>query len=199
MRRRPRLSYEERLEMLRLIKERKRFENRRARLYNHIFRKGWFFRTVWGVRIVFMLCCLIVPFFHLKTVSVTEEIVVEARSEVYTGHTKWGRYTNTDLWFTTNQASYSTTIKGNVGTVLEKGDRIIVERNPFGRPIYFSKAEWSVKYGMDFPLFFYYIVFFMTFISLFFNDGTSRFNLRILWIIGVVDVIALLGYFLGMV
>ena len=74
-------------------------------------------------------------------------------------------------------------------------DTIEIERNIFGKPIYFSRPGWRVSYPLDFSFFIYYIIFFVVFVSFFFNDGTDSFVSKLLWITYSMSIIAMAVYF----
>jgi hypothetical protein len=194
---RSRFSDEERKKIFALIDKRSDLEKRKGRLYNSIYRKSFIFIGSWVARILYFTLFIIVCIFNRSSGSITEEVLVNVNKEIYKTSARGGPRTKVKLYLETNNDSYSHTANISEYSVpdLYPNDTIEIERNIFGKAIYFSKPGWRVSYGVDFNFQFYYIILFVTFVSFFFNDGTDSFVSKLLWLTYAVDIVAMAVYF----
>jgi hypothetical protein len=137
-----------------------------------------------------------VSFLHKKTGSFRDEIVLNKNIESYTNTTRSGTYKVTKLYIETNFKNYTAKFGDNYPPNFNVGDTLTIERNIFRKPIFFSKSSWNVKYWIHSNFIYYYIVLFLTLMSLFFNDGLDRFTDKILLIIWSSNIIGIAIYFL---
>jgi hypothetical protein len=194
--RRPKLTVSERQRYLRQLDNNILLDKRRHRLYNRKFRRSFIFIATWTVRLLYFALFILVLIFHNKIGSLQNEIVQEKNIESYTSTSRRGTRKVTTLYLKTDRDSYTSNIGDTRLPPFNAGDTIIIERNIFGKPIYFLKENWNWKYGIDVNFVYYYIVLFITFISMFFNDGLDRFTAKILWIAWTIDIMAIACYFL---
>ena len=194
--RRPRPSNSERLFLLKQLEQSQALDKRRRRLYNKKYRKSLFFVSIWAGRLIYIILFFVVLFLHDKSGSFREETVLNKNIESYTSTTKRGSYKVTTLTIETNFKSYVSEFGDKYPPSFNIGDTLIIERNIFNKPIYFTKSNWNLKYWIFTNPMYYYIILFLSLISLFFNDGLDRFTDKILLIIWSANIIAIAFYFL---
>lgn len=173
------------------------YDKRRRKLYNRRFRKGYFYISAWVVRIVFMGLFLFATFFHDKPSSYRKEIVISKKIEkrVVASRRSGLKSLITTLYLETNYDNYSSDIN-KMRPIIEIGDTIIIERNILNKPIYFREMDWPYKFGIIVYCPFYFMVFLTTLISLSFIDGLNRFTINLLSALIVIDLAAIICYFL---
>lgn len=192
---RPRLTNQERMKILKRVEKSQFLDKRRRQLYNKKYRKSIFFISVWAGRVVFIVLFIIASVLHNKPYSTTKEIVVSKYTESYISRTKSGSFRMTDLHIETKFQNYLSKFKDKSPPDFNVGDTLLIERNIFTKPVYFTKSDWNSKYWIRFNFITYYIILFLTIVSLFFNDGLDRFTDKILLIIWSLNIIALVMYF----
>lgn len=173
-------------------------QKRRRRLYNRMYRKSCLFISAWIVRSVFILLYVAVLFLHHTHGSYSKEVVVDSEVEKHVPYS-FSRPPKRGVIFNihTNQCRYSENVIQMRFTDLKRGDTLIIERNIFGRPIYFYKDSWNAAHRFSIGFRYYFVVLFATLISLAFNNGLDRFTNKLLKIIVAVNVLAILCYFFG--
>lgn len=151
---------------------------------------------------------LLIRFFYIILLSLNlicadflsqqqEEIVVEAYEEhVASVSSNTGRisalYTNHIL---TNIDSY--TIYGKVAnSTFEKDDIIVIERNLFGKPIYYSKTNEEYKYPINISRM-YYIILFWTILSLLIFFTSFKASKKLIIFISIIDLLASIVFFVS--
>ncbi len=93
--------------------------------------------------------------------------------------------TNTDTYFLSDR---------EYGINVQQGDKIIIERNLFGKPIYYTKFGWHNKFRLD--LFWaYQWIFWLTLLSLIFKYWNFAYWTYFLVLFSLIDTIALIAYF----
>lgn len=194
--RRPRPSNSERLFLLKQLEQTQALDKRRRRLYNKKYRKSLFFVSIWVGRLIYIILFFVVLFLHDKSGSLRKETVLNKNIESYTRTTRRGSYRVTTLSIETNFKSYVSEFGDKYPPSFNIGDTLIIERNIFNKPIYFTKSNWNLKYWIFTNPIYYYIILFLTLISLFFNDGLDRFTDKILLIIWSANIISIAIYFL---
>jgi hypothetical protein len=194
--RRPRRSIEELQRIRKQIEKNELLDQRRRRLYNRKYRKSFFFIAIWTGRIIYFVLFFVVLFFHTTPAESRTEIVTDIQIEHYTAHTKASSQKQTELNIRTNYGNYKSTFVTHYPPPIKAGDTLLIERNMFRKPIFFTKTDWSEKYMMDIHVIIYFIVLLLTFLSFFFNDGLDRFTDKLFLFIWALDIITALCYFL---
>lgn len=183
------------MKILKRVERSQFLDKRRRQLYNKKYRKSFFFISVWAGRVVFIVLFIIASVLHNKPYSTKKEIVVSKYTESYISRTKRGSFKMTDLHIETKYQNYLSKFKDETPPDFNVADTLLIERNIFTKPVYFTKSNWNSKYWIQFNFIYYYIILFLTIVSLFFNDGLDRFTDKILLIIWSLNIIALVIYF----
>ncbi|MES2130784.1 MAG: hypothetical protein V4506_00455 [Bacteroidota bacterium] len=194
--RKPKLTNEERTRLLNLADKKNALVARRRKLYNKLYRKSAFFRSAWAIRLLFIALFVLVAVFFNKTTRSKKEKILSSHVESIKTVSGHGTYDLTTLFLQTNVESYSSNFTDFAIPVLNVNDSIHVERNFFGKPIYFTNPGWNWKYSIDSTFYLYFAILMLTFISFFFNDGLDRFTTNVLWFTLIVDIITTLLFFI---
>lgn len=194
--RKPRLSDEERKRLLNLADKKNALAVRRRRLYNRLYRKSAFFMSAWAVRLLFIALFVIVAVFFNKTSRSKKEKILSSHVEFIKTVSGHGTYDITTLFLQTNAGAYTSNFTDFDIPALNVNDSVHVERNFFGKPIYFTNPGWNWKYSIDSTFYLYFVVLALTFISFFFNDGLDRFTTKVLWFTLIVDIITSALFFI---
>lgn len=194
--RKPRLSDEERKRLLNLADKKNALAIRRRKLYNRSYRKSAFFMSAWAVRLLFMALFVIVAVFFNKTSQSKKEKILSRHVESIKTVSGHGTYDITTLSLQTNAGSYTSNFTDFDIPALNVNDSVHVERNFFGKPIYFTNPGWNWKYSIDSTFYLYFVVLTLTLISFFFNDGLDRFTTKVLWFTLIVDIITSALFFI---
>lgn len=169
------------------------------KVYNKQFRKTPLFILSWAIRIVFILFFILVIILQTKSSCFTEEIVSQKYIDRNIESSKLSLDTSmaiSTLYLETNLGKYSADISGLHIPGFDINDTLLIHRNLFNKPIYFGQHNWLYRYELSSNLGAYLFVLFLTLISLFFNDGQDKFAKIILWIFSIVDILAIVCYFL---
>lgn len=172
-------------------------QKRRQRLYNRLYRKSYLFILAWGVRMFYILLFSIICFWHNVPHGYSKEVVLYKEIETYTYISGKTPKNSTDLTIQTSHDKYVTDISGISVPDFNKGDTLIIERNVFDKPIYFSEVSWSVKYSFGVKFAAYFAVLFITLISFAFNNGLDLYTNKLLKIIIATDLLTMGCYFLN--
>lgn len=167
----------------------------KRRRYNRLYRKSYIFISAWAIRIIYFFLFIIVILFYDISKGWSDEILLSKKTETYITHTKRGVIETTKLYFETNYHSYTANISRDRPPEMYANDTINIERNIFGKSIYYSKADWGLKYALEHNFTLYYIILFFTMISFFFNDGLDPFTNKILWVIYSINFTAIAYFF----
>lgn len=194
--RRPRPSNEERSRLLKQIDQHQFLDKRRRRLYNKKYRKSFLFVSILIGRLAYIALFITVGFLHFEPGEQREEIVMNKKIESYISSSRYGSTKITTLYIETNYGNYTSNLGETRPPNFESGDKIVIEKNIFYKPIYFSKAGWHYKYGLYTNFTYYFIILFVTLLSLFFNDGLDRFTDKILLITWALTIFGITFYFL---
>lgn len=143
-----------------------------------------------------MLLFIVVLSTHKIPKNSRAEIVIHKTIESTIQRSRNSSYRQTDLSIKTNYARYTSTFIGHYPPDFKEYDTLLIERNLFHKPIYFTKTDWGYKYYINTHFFTYLIIVFLTFISFFFNDGLDRFTDKILLLTWAMNLISALCYFL---
>jgi|LakMenE18May11ns_1017448.scaffolds.fasta_scaffold9959659_36 hypothetical protein len=194
--RRPRPSTKSIQKALQTLEQNKILEKRRRRLYNRKYRKSFFFISVWVGRLLYFSLFVIVCSTHEIINTTRQEVLNNCEIEEYQAHSRRGSYQVTEVSLETQYGHYFAKLINVDLPKLVTGDTVIIVRNYYGKPIYFTQKSWSLMYGLTNNLIFYSFILFPTFVSFFFNDGLDRFTDKLLLLIWAADVIAISLYFL---
>jgi hypothetical protein len=163
--------------------------------FNKQFRKTPLFIGSWVIRLACLLFFITAIAFHNTTSSINKEILTERNIKRDSSFQAQTQIIST-LYLTTNKGRYIGDISGKTIPAFAVGDTMLIQKNLFGKPTFFTKKDWPYKYELDYGLEIYYIVLFLTLISLGFNDGQDKFTKKILWIFMIADIVAVVCYFL---
>jgi hypothetical protein len=194
--RRPRHTIESRKKILLQIDKRYTSEQRKRRLYNRVYRKSFIFIGAWVARIIYILLFISVMVFNKSSGGFRNEKLISKSVDSYVSHSKYrnGAVVST-LYLETESNSYESNISNVDVPELFINDTLQIERNIFGKAIYFTKKDWGIKYSISTNFVIYYMILFLTIISFFFNDGLDLFTSKILWLCYAVNIIAIAVYF----
>jgi hypothetical protein len=194
--RRPRHTIESRKKILLQIDKRYTSEQRKRRLYNRVYRKSFIFIGAWAARIIYILLFISVMVFNKSSGGFRNEKLISKSVDSYVSHSKYrnGAVVST-LYLETESNSYESNISNVDVPELFINDTLQIERNIFGKAIYFTKKDWGIKYSISTNFVIYYMILFLTVISFFFNDGLDLFTSKILWLCYAVNIIAIAVYF----
>lgn len=166
------------------------------KLLNKQFRKTPLFIGSWVIRIACLAFFLTAIMLHNTTSTINEEVMVERHIKRDSSFQTQTQVIST-IYFTTNREHYTGDISSKIIPGFGVGDTMLIQKNLFGKPTFFTRKHWPYKYELDYGLEIYYIVLFLTLVSMGFNDGQDKFTKKILWIFMIIDIIAIaLFYFL---
>jgi hypothetical protein len=194
---RPRLNTEQREKLFSRIDRKNELEKRKARLYNRKFRRSPLFITSWSLRLIYISAFASISFIRDLSKGFTEEIVLEKDIKSATVQNETATIKNATLFMKTNKGAYRIDVTGIRVPKVEVLDTILIERNIFNKPTYFTKQGWIIKYALQLHFVFYYFILFTTFISLFFNNGLDKFTKRLLIITTLLSATGILCYLSG--
>lgn len=196
--RRAKLSNEQRERRLENLDKQIALKARKKKLYNKIFRKSGLFIFSWTIRVLYFILFITVACLHSTPSTVSKEVLLHKTIDRYTGSS--GRNGSSraisTLYFSTDKDTYIADISGLRIPAFDKGDTMLIGRNIFNKPNLFGKEGWNNSYLLTVNFSNYFIVLFLTLISLFFNDGLDKHTKKILWGFMIVDIVTIFCYFL---
>ncbi|MDI9340182.1 MAG: hypothetical protein QM534_06370 [Sediminibacterium sp.] len=172
------------------------FKTTRQRRYNRLFRKTPFFKLSWGIRIAYFVFLMVIYFFHNKHSHWREEIVFYKDTQTHIASSRTGTRSTTLLYLETNITRHKINITGLRIPILQAGDTVQIEVNTFNRPICFTKQNWPVKIPITPPFFSFFMVGFVAFVSLFFNNGLDKYTYWLLPVVALCILFVVAGYFM---
>ena len=189
------LTDEERNKLRKFLFLREKADREEEDRENETFKKsGWY-------KFSLSVCFLYLSFFIF--IYFLDDRFSNTQSEVV----QWVKHTMDEhVYRGTNWSSNSFEIKTNVNTYslgdrgyglnVEQGDTVIIERNLFGKPIYYTELDWNNKFSLR-PNYFYYAIFILTLIAL-----AAWYWKLFLWTfcvkwMGLADLIAFIAYFVN--
>jgi len=185
------------------IKSRKLLNKRKKRLYNRFYRKSPFFISMWSIRLFYIIMFFYLVFSESISSGFREEIVSDSKTENYTirsNNRRWNSsYEETSLKFITNKNNYTSYFRNTSAPFIQKNDTILIERDIFNKPIFFTKREWDMKYKInsyfdDIILYINILLVIITLISFAFNDGLYKYNNMVLKFISINILISSIIY-----
>jgi hypothetical protein len=194
--RRESLTLKERLKLLDRFKRKSEVDERKKRLYNRIYRKSPLFIFSWIIRSSFLILFIITFLYHYTTTDTKREVVQNQNIETYYVRTNkyGGQRRVTDLHLKTTNNEYVVNLNGITIPLISNGDTIIIDNNYLGKAIYITKENWDWKYGLPINFGWYFVVFFITFLSTFFNNGLDRFTTKLIMVTSSLDLLTLFLY-----
>lgn len=194
--RRIRLTSSGRQNLLRQIDITIQLDKRKRRLYNKKFRRSLIFIAAWVVRVIYLSLYILILTLYERSSGYENELVLERNVESYKVYSRQGSYWVTELNFRTNHDRYCSKFRDSGAPAFKINDTLMIERNIFGKPIYFTKDSWPLKYSIDLSSLLYSLILFLTLVSMGFNDGLDRITKRILHITWIIDALAIFFFFL---
>lgn len=194
MRKRIRLSFEQRQKRLEKYNAFLALEKRKRRLFNFKFRKSSLYISSWLIRGVFVLMFIAAVASYYIEGNFSKEVV--SSTEVVTSETwvKTRRIIRTIVYFSTDVDSYSSEVFDFGRPNINPGDTVLIERNFFGKAIHVTKRHWDIKHWITINIIPYFLIFLCTLASFGFNDGLDSWTDAILTIFMVLDVVSVLCY-----
>jgi hypothetical protein len=188
------LTDEERNKLRKLLLLREKADRDEEDRDNEAFKKSGWYKFSLSL-CLFYIAFFIFTYFLGDRFSSRQVEVVQSISHTTVEH--YSRYQKRGSTFSfeikTNIDTYSLS-RRKYGVNIEQGDTLIIERNLFGKPIYYFKQTWNKKYRLD-PSRIYSLIFVFTLGAL-----AARYWHFVIWIyylkwMSVVDLIALIAYF----
>ena len=178
-----------------------KLEQRKNDLLNKQFRKSPFFISVWIVRGLFILFFILVSITHNIPKSISEETILYKSINRYTTYSG-GRYSSktktvADLTLKTNKGIYKANIASLSLPPFGTDDKVCIETNYYGRPIYFYKPDWLTKVSLQINFGYYFITLFLTSISLAFNNIKDKTTIGFLLSATILDLLTVTIYFIN--
>lgn len=165
------------------------------KIFNKQFRKTPLFISSWLIRVICLMFFITAIALHNTTSTINEEVLIERQIKRDSSFQTQTQVIST-IYITTNKGYYTGDISAKSIPGFGVGDTMLIQKNLFGKPTFFTRKYWPYKYELDYGLEAYYIVLFLTLISMGFNDGQDKFTKKILWIFSIVDILAVVCYFL---
>ncbi len=191
---RPKLSNDKKAKLLENLDKNLALKAEEKKQFNKIFRKSPLFISSWIIRLVFLIFFITAISLQHKTSSINEEVLLERQIKRDSSFQTQTQVIST-IYLTTKQGSYTGDISNVSIPGFDVGDTMLIQKNIFGKPTFFTRKQWPYKYELSYGLEVYYIVLFLTLISMGFNDGLDKHTKKILWGFMIVDVLTILCYF----
>ena len=163
--------------------------------FNKTFRKTPLFISSWIIRLAFLIFFVSAISLQHTTATISEEILIERQIKRDSSFQAQTQVIST-IYLTTNKGHYTGDISNISIPGFDKGDIMLIQKNLFGKPTFFTRKHWPYKYELSYGLEVYYIVLFLTLISMGFNDGQDKFSKKILVVFSIADIVAVVCYFL---
>lgn len=192
---RPKLSEDKKSELRENLDRQLALKAEEKKQYNKQFRKTPLFISSWIIRIACLAFFVTAIVLHNTTSTINEEVLIERQIKRDSSFQAQTIVVST-IYLTTNKGKYTGDISGAKIPGFDVGDTMLIQKNLFGKPTFFTRKHWPYKYELDYGLEVYYIVLFLTLISMGFNDGQDKFTKKILLVFSIADIIALVCYFL---
>jgi hypothetical protein len=192
---RPKLSNDKKAKLLENLDKNLALKAEEKKQFNKIFRKSPLFISSWIIRSVFLIFFITAISLQHKTSSINEEVLLERQIKRDSSFQTQTQVIST-IYLTTKQGSYTGDISNVSIPGFDVGDTMLIQKNIFGKPTFFTRKKWPYKYELSYGLEVYYIVLFLTLISMGFNDGQDKFTKKVLWGFMIVDIITIFCYFL---
>lgn len=170
-------------------------KSKEKKQFNLQFHKTPLFVSSWIIR----LCCLIffitaIALQH-TTSTINKEVLIKRLIKLDLSFFEKTQIIST-LYITTNKGNYKGDISAKKIPKFNVGDTMLIQKNVFGKPTFFTRKHWPYKYELDYGLEAYYIVIFLTLISMGFNDVTDQITKKLLWIFMIIDLIAIFLFYI---
>ncbi len=165
------------------------------KLFNKTFRKTPLFISSWIIRLAFLVFFITAISLQHTTATISEEVLLERhikRDSSFQTQTQ----VISIIYLTTNKGKYTGDISNLSIPGFDVNDTMLIQKNVFGKPTFFTRKHWPYKYELSYGLEVYYMVLFLTLISMGFNDGQDKFTKKILLLFSIADIIAVACYFI---
>jgi hypothetical protein len=192
---RPKLSNDKKAKLLENLDKNLALKEEEKKQFNKIFRKSPLFISSWIIRLVFLIFFITAISLQHKTSSINEEVLLERQIKRDSSFQTQTQVIST-IYLTTKQGRYTGDISNVSIPGFDVGDTMLIQKNIFAKPTFFTRKQWPYKYELSYGLEVYYIVLFLTLISMGFNDGQDKFTKKILLGFMIVDIITIFCYFL---
>ncbi len=192
---RPKLSNDKKAKLLENLDKNLALKEEEKKQFNKIFRKSPLFISSWIIRLVFLIFFIAAISLQHKTSSINKEVLLERQIKRDSSFQTQTQVIST-IYLTTKKGSYTGDISNVSIPRFDVGDTMLIQKNIFGKPTFFTKKQWPYKYELSYRLEVYYIVLFLTLISMGFNDGQDKFTKKVLWGFMIVDIVTIFCYFL---
>jgi hypothetical protein len=192
---RAKLSDDKKAEMLANLDNQYALKAEEKKQYNKQFRKSPLFISSWVVRLTCLAFFITAIALHNTTYTINQEVLTERhikRDSTFQAQTQ----VISTMYLTTTKGNYVGDISSKTIPGFDVGDTMLIQKNLFGKPTFFTKKNWPYKYELDYGLEVYYVVLFLTLVSMGFNDGQDKFTKKILLIFMIADIVAVVFYFL---
>ncbi len=192
---RSKLPDDKKVEMLANLDKQLALNAEEKKLFNKQFRKTPLFISSWGIRIACLVFFVTAIALHNTTATINEEVLIERHIKRDSSFQTQTQVIST-IYITTNKGRYMGDISAKNIPGFAVGDIMLIQKNIFGKPTFFTRKNWPYKYELDYGLEVYYIVLFLTLISMGFNDGQDKFTKKIILVFSIADIAAVVCYFL---
>lgn len=192
---RPKQSSDKKVELRENLDKHLALKAEEKKLHNQQFRKTPLFIFSWIIRLAFLIFFVSAISLQHTTSNISEEILIERNIKRDSSFQTQTQVIST-IYLTTNKGHYTGDISNLSIPGFDVSDTMLIQKNVFGKPTFFTRKHWPYKYELSYGLEVYYIVLFLTLISMGFNDGQDKFTKKILLGFMIIDVISILCYFL---
>ncbi|MES2761584.1 MAG: hypothetical protein V4677_05235 [Bacteroidota bacterium] len=192
---RPKLSDDKKAELRENLDRQLALKAQEKKQYNKLFRKTPLFISSWLIRIACLAFFITAIALHNTTSTINEEVLLERNIKRDSSFQTQTQVIST-IYLTTDKGHYMGDISSKIIPGFDVGDTMLIQKNLFGKPTFFTRKHWPYKYELDYGLEIYYVVLFLTLISMGFNDGQDKFTRKILWVFMIADIVAVVCYFL---
>ncbi len=158
--------------------------------------KSKVFKIGLALKLLYVIFCF--ALFPLSQISNyhTEEIFVEGfyNNTSYVSPKSGTKSSKRFFEFTTNLNEYVVPCGYGYLPTLKEGDTLLIERNFLGKSTYINKNRWAKKYNIPPNYMYYFMLGFMTIVTLYFNDGSKFFDRRLNLLFIFLCTLFLLAY-----
>jgi hypothetical protein len=154
------------------------------------------FKIGLAVKILYLIFCFsLIPLSRISNYY-TKELFVDGiyNTTTYSSSKSGTKCSVRFFEFTTNLNQYDVPCGYGYFPTLIKGDTLLIERNFLGKSTYINKNKWAKKYNIPPNYMYYFMLGFMTIVTLYFNDGSKFFDRRLNLLFIFLCTLFLLAY-----
>lgn len=192
---RPKLTNDTKSKMLETLDKKNALRAEEKKQFNKTFRKSPLFISSWLIRLAFIAFFIAAISLQHSTATIHEEVLVERHIKRDSSFQTQTQVIST-IYLKTNLGNYTGEISNLSIPGFDVGDTMLIQKNLFRKPTFFTRKNWPYKYELNYGLEVYYIVLFLTLVSMGFNDGQDKFTKKIILGFMIVDIITVFCYFL---